>query len=130
MALTLELGDPAQREQLAQRAPARAEPLDLVGLSREDLGAALANVGVPQKQVRMRVSQLWHWLYMRGVNDFDRMSNISKEMRALLKANFTIGWPEIADEQISNDGTRKWLLRFPSRGAGRPVEVETVYIPE
>jgi 23S rRNA (adenine2503-C2)-methyltransferase len=130
MALTLELSDPAQREQLAQRAPARAEPLDLVGLSREDLGTALANVGVPQKQVRMRVSQLWHWLYMRGVNDFDRMSNISKEMRALLKANFTIGWPEIADEQISNDGTRKWLLRFPSRGAGRPVEVETVYIPE
>lgn len=73
MALTLELSDPAQREQLAQRAPARSEPLDLIGLSREDLGTALANVGVPQKQVRMRVSQLWHWLYMRGVNDFDRM---------------------------------------------------------
>ncbi len=58
------------------------------------------------------------------------MANVSKDMREMLKANFTIARPEIVEEQVSNDGTRKWLLRYPPRGAGRPVEVETVYIPE
>ena len=78
----------------------------------------------------MRVSQLWHWLYVRGVSDFDAMRNVSKDLRETLRSRFTIARPEIVDEQISTDGTRKWLLRFPPRGAGRPVEVETVYIPE
>jgi 23S rRNA (adenine2503-C2)-methyltransferase len=58
------------------------------------------------------------------------MTNISKDLRTALAAAYTIGRPEIVTEQISEDGTRKWLLRFPPRGAGRPVEVETVYIPE
>ncbi|MFD1746382.1 23S rRNA (adenine(2503)-C(2))-methyltransferase RlmN [Rhizobium helianthi] len=102
----------------------------LIGLTREELGAALKEKGVPEKQVRMRVSQLWHWLYIRGVSDFDAMSNVAKDMREMLKQHFTIARPEVVEEQISNDGTRKWLLRFPPRGAGRPVEVETVYIPE
>lgn len=102
----------------------------LIGLTREELGAALKEKGVPEKQVRMRVSQLWHWLYIRGVSDFDAMSNVAKDMREMLKRHFTIARPEVVEEQISNDGTRKWLLRFPPRGAGRPVEVETVYIPE
>ncbi|MFB2551399.1 23S rRNA (adenine(2503)-C(2))-methyltransferase RlmN [Ensifer soli] len=113
------------------RRPAAAlEKPTLVGLSREAMGDALAERGVPQKQVRMRVSQLWHWLYVRGVSDFDDMTNVSREMREMLKTHFTIARPEIVEEQVSNDGTRKWLLRFPPRGAGRPVEVETVYIPE
>ncbi|MCO5733558.1 23S rRNA (adenine(2503)-C(2))-methyltransferase RlmN [Rhizobium sp. SSA_523] len=102
----------------------------LIGLTREQMGAALAEKGVPQKQVRMRVSQLWHWLYIRGVSDFDAMTNVAKDMREMLKAHFTISRPEVVEEQVSNDGTRKWLLRYPPRGAGRPVEVETVYIPE
>ncbi|WP_244506454.1 23S rRNA (adenine(2503)-C(2))-methyltransferase RlmN [Pararhizobium polonicum] len=102
----------------------------LIGLSREDMGKALAEIGVPAKQVKMRSSQLWHWLYVRGVSDFDHMTNVSKDMRELLKTHFTIARPEIVEEQISTDGTRKWLLRFPPRGAGRPVEIETVYIPE
>ena len=102
----------------------------LIGLSREELADALANAGVPDRQRRMRVSQLWHWLYVRGVSNFDDMRNISRELRGKLAESFTIARPEIAEEQISGDGTRKWLLRFPSRGAGRPVEVETVYIPE
>ncbi|MDW5315584.1 23S rRNA (adenine(2503)-C(2))-methyltransferase RlmN [Rhizobium sp. PL01] len=102
----------------------------LIGLSREDMGKALAEVGVPAKQVKMRSSQLWNWLYVRGVSDFDHMTNVSKDMRELLKKHFTIARPEIVEEQISTDGTRKWLLRFPPRGAGRPVEIETVYIPE
>ncbi len=109
---------------------AMAEKPVLIGLSREDLAAALKERGVPERQIKMRVSQLWNWLYVRGVSDFDAMVNVSKDMREMLKAHFTIARPEIVEEQISNDGTRKWLLRFPPRGAGRPVEVETVYIPE
>ena len=102
----------------------------LIGLSREELAAALVEKGVPERQVRMRVQQIWHWLYVRGISSFDDMLNVSKDLRELLRAHFTIQRPEIVEEQISRDGTRKWLLRFPPRGAGRPVEVETVYIPE
>lgn len=102
----------------------------LVGQTRDEVAKALQSVGVPARQVRMRVSQLWHWLYVRGVSSFDDMFNISKELRSRLAERFSIARPEIVTEQISNDGTRKWLLRFPSRGAGRPVEIETVYIPE
>jgi len=107
-----------------------SEKPSLIGMSREDMGAALREKGIPEKQARMRVSQLWHWLYIRGVSDFDAMTNVAKDMREMLKTHFTIARPEVVEEQISNDGTRKWLLRFPPRGAGRPVEVETVYIPE
>ncbi|SDR28281.1 23S rRNA (adenine(2503)-C(2))-methyltransferase RlmN [Pseudovibrio sp. Tun.PSC04-5.I4] len=102
----------------------------LIGLNREELGKALATAGVPERQIRMRVNQMWHWLYVRGVSDFSKMSNVSKDLRTKLEFAFTIGRPEIVTEQISVDGTRKWLFRFPSRGAGKPVEVETVYIPE
>ncbi|MDE1995190.1 MAG: 23S rRNA (adenine(2503)-C(2))-methyltransferase RlmN, partial [Rhizobiaceae bacterium] len=102
----------------------------LIGLTREEMAAALREKGVADKQIKMRVSQLWNWIYVRGVSDFDAMANVSKDMREMLKTHFTIARPEIVEEQVSNDGTRKWLLRFPPRGAGRPVEVETVYIPE
>ena len=78
----------------------------------------------------MRVAQLWHWLYIRGATDFEAMTNVSKDLRAELARHFTLTRPEIVTEQVSDDGTRKWLLRFPPRGAGRPVEIETVYIPE
>ncbi len=114
-----------------EAAPVRSgEKPSLIGLTREEMGAALREKGVAEKQIRMRVSQIWHWLYIRGISDFDDMRNVSKDLRTLLTEHFTIQRPEIVEEQISNDGTRKWLLRFPSRGAGRPVEVETVYIPE
>ncbi len=102
----------------------------LAGLSRAELGAALAAAGVPERQVRMRVAQLWHWLYVRGVTDFAAMTNVSKDLRATLDDACVIARPEIVSEQVSADGTRKWLLRFPPLGAGRPVEIETVYIPE
>lgn len=102
----------------------------LIGLSRAEMGEALAEIGVAERQVKMRVAQLWHWLYVRGVSDFADMLNISRDMRELLDRHFTIARPEIVEEQISTDGTRKWLFRFPPRGAGRPVEIETVYIPE
>ena len=101
-----------------------------VGLSRRDLAAALADIGVPPRQLNMRAAQLWHWLYVRGTTDFAAMTNVSRDLRTALAGAWAIARPEIVSEQVSEDGTSKWLLRFPPRGAGRPVEVETVYIPE
>ncbi len=102
----------------------------LIALSRDELADALVRAGVPERQSRMRVAQLWHWLYIRGATDFEAMTNVSKDLRTELAGHFSLSRPEIVTEQVSDDGTRKWLLRFPPRGAGRPVEVETVYIPE
>lgn len=122
--------DPAVKTPLVVRPELAGTKPSLIGFTREQMADALKAKGVPEKQVRMRVSQLWHWLYIRGVSDFDAMTNVAKDMRQMLKEHFTIARPEVVEEQVSNDGTRKWLLRFPPRGAGRPVEVETVYIPE
>ena len=128
MTLTLDLTTPHARSALR---PAFAEKPSLIGLTRAEMAEALVSSGiVPERQAKMRVQQLWHWLYVRGVSDFADMFNISKDLRAALAKVFTIARPEIVEEQISGDGTRKWLFRFPPRGAGRPVEIETVYIPE
>jgi 23S rRNA (adenine2503-C2)-methyltransferase len=103
----------------------------LVGLSREALAQALADLGVPERQLHMRVSQIRHWLYVRGAHSFEQMTSVSKELRALLLAHYTLARPEIAAEQVSVDGTRKWLLRLPGEHAAeRAHEVECVYIPE
>jgi len=103
----------------------------LVGLSREELAERLAAIGVTQAQRKMRVQQLWHWIYFRGARSFDEMTSVSKETRASLAAHFTVDRPEMVAEQISNDGTRKWLLRLPSGNSlERPPEIECVYIPE
>ena len=110
--------------------PLATEKPSLIGLTRAQMGEALRGVGIPDKQIKMRVQQIWHWLYVRGISDFADMRNISKELVAKLTEHFTIARPEMVEEQISNDGTRKWLFRFPPRGAGRPVEIEPVYIPE
>ena len=74
----------------------------------------LGAIGVAPAQRKMRVQQLWHWIYVRGAQGFDEMTSISKEMRAQLEQHFTVARPEVVAEQISNDGTRKWLLRLPS----------------
>ena len=103
---------------------------NLIGMNRDELGEALAAVGVDERQRRMRTAQLWHWIYVRGVREFADMKNVAGELRGRLAEVYTLERPEIATAQISKDGTRKWLMRFPSRGAGRPVEIETVYIPE
>ena len=103
----------------------------LAGLGREGLRAALADIGVPDKQQRMRVAQLWSWIYVRGVSSFDQMSDVSKDLRARLEAVYSLDRPEIVSEQVSVDGTRKWLLRLPRRGhEAQAPEIETVYIPE
>lgn len=121
---------PAGIAKTAETVATRDAKPNLIGMSREELGEALRSVGVEERQVKMRVQQLWHWLYLRGADHFDRMTNVAKEMRRALDTKYSIQRPEIVSEQISVDGTRKWLLRFPARGAGRPVEIETVYIPE
>jgi 23S rRNA (adenine2503-C2)-methyltransferase len=103
----------------------------LAGMGRDGLADALRSLGVPDKQIRMRVNQLWSWLYVRGVTSFDQMSDVSKELRTKLRAAFTLDRPEIVAEQVSVDGTRKWLLRLPKLAhEARPPEIETVYIPE
>ena len=103
----------------------------LVARDRAELLEALADLGVPEKQQRMRARQLWNWLYVRGVHDFDAMSNIAKDLRSALAGTYSIARPAIVAEQISEDGTAKWLMRFPARDATeQPVDVETVYIPE
>jgi 23S rRNA (adenine2503-C2)-methyltransferase len=103
----------------------------LVGLSRVQLAEALGTVGVPAAQGKMRAQQIWHWLYVRGTTRFDEMSSVSKELRAVLDRHFTLARPEVVAEQVSVDGTRKWLLRLPGEHAGeQPHEVECVYIPE
>src|SRR5689334_14371897 len=102
----------------------------LVGLTRAELADALGQVGVPEKQRKMRVQQLWHWIYVRGARDFDAMTSVSKELRAALAQRFTLARPEVVAEQVSADGTRKWLIRLPGESGERPHEVECVYIPE
>jgi len=102
----------------------------LIGMSREALAEALGDIGVPQRQRRMRAQQIWHWLYVRGASDFVAMTTLSKELRATLAQRYTLARPDIAAEQISVDGTRKWLIRLPGEVGGAPHEVECVYIPE
>jgi 23S rRNA (adenine2503-C2)-methyltransferase len=106
-------------------APARPS---LVGLSRAELVAALAGIGVPADKRKMRAQQIWSWLYVRGATGFEEMTSLSKELRALLDEHFTLARPDVVAEQISADGTRKWL---PGEQEGEaPHEVECVYIPD
>jgi 23S rRNA (adenine2503-C2)-methyltransferase len=100
-------------------------PVNLVGLTRDALREALITAGTPEKQVKMRLGQLWQWIYEKGVRDFEQMTNLSKDHRAFLAEHFVIAIPEVVSKQVSTDGTRKYLVRI----AGGH-EVETVYIPE
>ncbi|MGF1660800.1 MAG: 23S rRNA (adenine(2503)-C(2))-methyltransferase RlmN [Rubrimonas sp.] len=112
-------------ETAALRRLVPAGPPNLIGLTREQLEAALLAAGAPERQLRMRAQQLWGWLYQRGVRDFSEMTSLSKEFRRFLSENFRISRPEIVARQLSADGTRKYLLRIEGGH-----EVETVYIPE
>src|SRR6478752_7981202 len=89
----------------------------LAGRTRAGLSDALAEIGVPEKERRMRVGQLWNWIYHYGARDFSAMTTISKVLRAALAERFTLALPEVTAEQVSSDGTRKWLLRMPPVGA-------------
>lgn len=102
---------------------------NLIGASQQQLRDVLASIGVPEKQLAQRTKQIFHWIYIRGATQFSQMASVGKDLQRALEKNFTLDRPEIVTEQISIDGTRKWLLRFPQPD-GPPVEVETVYIPE
>jgi 23S rRNA (adenine2503-C2)-methyltransferase len=107
------------------------EKPSLVGYTRTQLSDALGSVAVPETQSKMRVQQLWHWIYFRGLTSFDEMTSVSKDLRSVLAERFTLARPEVVAEQVSVDGTRKWLLRLPGEVQGeRPHEVECVYIPD
>jgi 23S rRNA (adenine2503-C2)-methyltransferase len=124
------LADSTMAAVAAPTAPSQHKP-SLAGLSRAALRASLAAIGVPERQLRMRTGQLWSWIYVRGVSDFDAMSDVSKELRAALSAPYSLSRPEIVTEQVSVDGTRKWLLRLrQERGDAKAPEIETVFIPE
>ena len=100
-------------------------PVNLVGLTRSQLRDTLLQAGTPEKQVKMRVNQIWQWIYQWGVRDFDSMTNLAKTYRVQLAERFVIDVPEVVSRQVSADGTRKYLVRI----AGGH-EVEVVYIPE
>ncbi|CUH64697.1 Dual-specificity RNA methyltransferase RlmN [Thalassovita gelatinovora] len=100
-------------------------PVNIVGLTRDKLREALIAIGTPEKQAKMRVNQIWQWIYQWGVRDFSEMTNLAKAYRAQLADHFVIEIPELVSKQVSADGTRKYLVRI----AGGH-EVEVVYIPE
>ena len=109
---------------LPRKLPA-SDRTNIVGLTRPQLREALIAAGTPEKQAKMRVGQVWQWVYYWGVRDFAAMTNLSKDFRALLAERFEIAVPEVVSRQVSADGTRKYLVRI----AGGH-EVEVVYIPE
>ena len=103
----------------------------LVGMTRAELSDALGRLGVAEGQRKMRVQQLWHWIYFRGFTSFEAMTSVSKGLRALLAEHYTLDRPEVVAEQVSVDGTRKWLMRLPGDPDSKlPHEIETVYIPD
>ncbi len=98
---------------------------NLAGLGREGLRLAMIGAGVEEKKARMRATQLWRWIYHYGVTDFAKMTDVAKELRALLGDRFVLERPPISASQLSVDGTRKWLV-----GYGPNAEAECVYIPD
>ena len=137
----LEQGRPTVAAELAaggiEKVPAltavkpQAGHRSLVGATREEIANALGEIGVPERNLRMRTGQIWQWIYHRGAQHFDEMTNVGKDLRKALSQAYTLERPLIVSEQVSRDGTRKWLLRMPPAAAGdEGALIETVYIPE
>tara|TARA_B100001079_G_scaffold265755_1_gene271941 strand:- start:480 stop:1622 length:1143 start_codon:yes stop_codon:yes gene_type:complete len=99
--------------------------ISLVGLTREEIKDSLIKFDIPDKQINMRVNQVWGWIYNKGVSSIDEMTTLSLGLREELKKHHNLNRPVISDEQTSEDGTKKWLLKF-SDGS----EIETVFIPD
>jgi 23S rRNA (adenine2503-C2)-methyltransferase len=99
--------------------------VDLIGLTKDGIRAALEDKGMEAKQAKLRSKQLWHWMYNRGVTDFAAMTDIAKTMHPWLAEHFIVSRPEIVEAQVSTDGTRKWLLRSPDA-----QDYEMVFIPD
>jgi len=111
---------------LPRNVPVRADGrVALVGLTRAEVQAAFADAGLDAKAAKMRASQVWHWIYHRGVTEFGAMTNIARAVQELFAERFVVGRPEVVTAQVSEDGTRKWLLRFDDGN-----EAECVFIPD
>jgi len=122
VSITLDL---SRATQTVGKAPAAPAPVNLTGLTRPQLSTALVEAGVvaPEK-AKMRTAQMWRWIQHFGVTDFDAMTSVDKPTRAKLAEHFTLARPEIVERQVSNDGTRKWLIR-----TAPGIEIESVFIP-
>jgi 23S rRNA (adenine2503-C2)-methyltransferase len=106
-------------------------PMLLAGATRAQIKRALGEIGVPERELNMRASQLWHWIYHRGAREFSAMRNVARPVLERLAERCTLARPEIVAEQVSADGTRKWLLRMPpAHRFDKGAEIECVYIPE
>jgi 23S rRNA (adenine2503-C2)-methyltransferase len=105
--------------------------VSLIGATRAEIAEILRAHGVPEREIKMRGAQLWHWLYFQGARDFDAMLNIGKSLRNTLAETESLARPQVVTEQVSQDGTRKWLLRLaPVDATDKGAEIECVYIPE
>jgi 23S rRNA (adenine2503-C2)-methyltransferase len=113
------------RVQTALPSPPSSLASSLAGLTKQELAEKLLAAGVEAGKAKMRAEQLWRWIYHYGVTEFSQMTNVAKELRATLAERYTLARPEIVTEQISQDGTRKWLIRFAPG-----VEAECVFIPD
>ncbi|HEY9091704.1 23S rRNA (adenine(2503)-C(2))-methyltransferase RlmN [Parasphingorhabdus sp.] len=110
--------------------PAKVTPredgrVDLIGLSVSEIRDVLIAAGLDEKQGKLRSKQLFHWIYHRGISDFSQMTDMSKTLRPWLAERFVIGRPEIVEAHLSEDGTRKWLLRSADK-----QDYEMVFIPD
>ena len=99
--------------------------VSLVGLTKKEIKDSLGKLDIPDQQLNMRVNQIWGWVYNKGINSIDEMTTLSLDLRDELKKYHNLERPQISDEQISKDGTKKWLLKFNDGS-----EVETVFIPD
>jgi len=113
---------PVPRPTLAPRADGR---IDLIGLSKDQLRETLAEAGLDARQAKLRAKQIWHWIYNRGATEFSAMTDIAKAQHPTLDRHFVIGRPDVKEAQVSNDGTRKWLLTSPDG-----QDYEMVFIPD
>ncbi|MBL8628294.1 MAG: 23S rRNA (adenine(2503)-C(2))-methyltransferase RlmN [Rhodospirillaceae bacterium] len=120
ISLAIPLADPAAASTPKAGAAQAARPA-LVGLSKPELIETMAGLG----EKPFRAKQIWHWMYHQGAKSFAEMTDLSKDFRAKLEDHFTVGRPDVAREQTSTDGTRKWLMNF-SDGQ----KAETVFIPD
>jgi len=115
----------------AASAPDPAHRPSLVGRTRAGISMALSDIGVPEKELRMRTAQIWNWVYHHGVHDFSEIRNVGKDIKSGLAERFSLDRPEVTAAQVSKDGTRKWLLRMlPTGPRDKGAEIECVYIPE
>ena len=99
--------------------------VSLVGLTREEIKDSLIKFDIPDQQINMRVNQVWGWIYNKGISSIDEMTTLSLGLREELKKHHNLNRPVISDEQTSEDGTKKWLLKFNDGS-----EIETVFIPD